>query len=59
MSGLVAIYFRVLLRSTTQATCAIKDTTLMLEPRVCGTSYRGFDRASNQAGRVTVQCRRR
>jgi hypothetical protein len=58
MSGLVAIYF-VFCPVNDPGHCAIKDTTLMLEPRVCGTSYRGFDRASNQAGRVTVQCRRR
>jgi hypothetical protein len=58
MSGLVAIYF-VFAPVSDPSHPVIKDTTLMLEPRVCGTSYRGFDRASNQAGRVTVQCRRR
>jgi hypothetical protein len=42
MSGLVAIYF-VFAPVSDPSHPVIKDTTLMLEPRVCGTSYRGFD----------------
>jgi hypothetical protein len=57
MNGLVAIYL-VFTPASDPSHPVVKDTTLMLEPRVCGASYRGFDRASNVAGRVTIKCRR-
>jgi hypothetical protein len=57
MNGLVGIYLLFCPIYDT-AHCAVKDTTLLLEPKVCGLTSKGFDRATNQAGRMTVKCRR-